>query len=409
MPQFTYKAKQGPAKIVHGTIEAESLDGAIGKIVRQGLTPLDVGSVNGESEKQPKSVKRIPFSFSKRVSLNELVQFTRQMSDLVDASVPILRSLQIVAGQIQNPYFKNIIETIYAFVRDGGSFSDALAQYPAIFSPLFINMVKTGEVSGQLEIVLNRLADYMEKEHETRNQVQSSLAYPIFILVFGIITIFVLLTFIIPKLAVMFEDMDQALPLPTRILMNISAIFAQYWWIMAGVVLLGGFYFRQWVGTAQGRLKFDRMKLTVPFFGKFIQMVEVGRFARTLGTLLESGVVITTALKSVWATVQNTVIQEEVKKVAEEVESGSSLKNALKQCFFFPPIAVNMVAVGEETGHLERSLYKVAGTFERQSGETVKMILSLLGPVVLVLIVSLVGCVVIAMLLPIFQMNLLVQ
>lgn len=409
MPQFTYKAKQGPAKIVHGTIEAESLDGAIGKIVRQGLTPLDVGSVNGESEKQPKSVKRIPFSFSKRVSLNELVQFTRQMSDLVDASVPILRSLQIVAGQTQNPYFKNIIETIYAFVRDGGSFSDALAQYPAIFSPLFINMVKTGEVSGQLEIVLNRLADYMEKEHETRNQVQSSLAYPIFILVFGIITIFVLLTFIIPKLAVMFEDMDQALPLPTRILMNISAIFAQYWWIMAGVVLFGGFYFRQWVGTAQGRLKFDRMKLTVPFFGKFIQMVEVGRFARTLGTLLESGVVITTALKSVWATVQNTVIQEEVKKVAEEVESGSSLKNALKQCFFFPPIAVNMVAVGEETGHLERSLYKVAGTFERQSGETVKMILSLLGPVVLVLIVSLVGCVVIAMLLPIFQMNLLVQ
>lgn len=408
MTRFSYKAKEGPGKIIDGVIESESLDQAVKKIIQSGLTPIDVGVYVPPAPVVTKPKTGLK-AFVQRVKLSDLVNFSRQMADLVDASVPILRALQLVSKQVQNPQFKIIVEDIHVFVRDGGSFSGGLARHPKIFSVLYINLVKTGEVSGKLEVVLNRLADYLEKEQDIRNKVRASLAYPALVIVVGAVTVFVLLSFVIPRLTVMFDDLDQKLPLPTLILVWVSTYFSQYWWVLVGAVVAGGVYFKRFISSEKGLMRFHRWLLNLPLIGKLLKTVEVGRFSRTMATLLESGVVITTALNSVSATVQNTVLRDEIKQVAEEVTGGMSLKKALQSSTFFPEMAVNMISVGEETGRMEKGLAKIAETYERESEQAVRAFVSLLGPAVLVVIVCFVGFVVVAILLPIFKMNLIVQ
>ncbi len=416
MTKFFYKAKNGPTKIVDGFIEAQAKSGAIREIVAMGLTPLDVvpateGPAAVLTQSKPIVLKafRLSLPATKVVSARDIVFFTRQLSDLVEASVPLLRVLQIASRQTRQPYFKNIIEQMYLFVQNGGSLSEALAKYPDVFPAYYVNMVKTGEVGGQLDKVLQRLADHLEKEHETLGKIKASLAYPAFVLGVGILTVFVLLTFVIPRLSVMFEDLDQALPLPTIILMHLSGFFARYWWLLIGIFVIIKIYWDQWTRSVAGKLWLDGSVLKIPLLGEFVKGAETGRFARTLGTLLESGVPLTTALNAIYPTIDNLILRDEIKKVSKAVTEGQALKAALGQCPFFPEMVVDMVGVGEESGRLEKGLYKIAQTLERQTDETVKVIMSLLGPVVLVVIVSLVGFAVIAMLLPIFRMNLLIQ
>ena len=431
MTKFFYKAKNGPTQIVDGFIEAQTKSGAIREIVAMGLTPLDVVLAPSKAELYTEqaalSAKPAPAraqgkpayaalknfrSFlpaSRSVSPQDIVFFTRQLCDLVEASVPLLRVLQIVAHQTHQPYFKNVVEQMYLFVQNGGSLSGALAQYPAVFPAYYVNMVKVGEVGGQLDKVLQRLTDHLEKEYETRGKIRSSLAYPAFVLGVGVLTVFVLLTFIIPRLSVMFEDLDQALPLPTLILMHLSGFFARYWWLLIGIFVIIKVYWDQWTRSLQGRFWLDGFLLKIPLLGEFVKTAEIGRFTRTLGTLLESGVPLTTALNAIHPTIDNLIMREEIKKVSRAVTEGQALKSALGQCRFFPEMMIDMVGVGEESGRLEKGLYKIAETLERQTDQTVKIMMSLLGPIVLVVIVSLVGFAVIAMLLPIFRMNLLIQ
>ncbi|MBI3617243.1 MAG: type II secretion system F family protein [Candidatus Omnitrophica bacterium] len=418
MTKFFYKAKSGPTKIVDGFIEEQTKSGAIREIVAMGLTPLDVVPAAQRpipACAQSKSAHAVlknfhfPFSASRSVSARDIVFFTRQLSDLVEASVPLLRVIQIASRQTRQPYFKSIIEQMHLFVQNGGSLSGAMAQYPAVFPAHYVNMVKTGEVGGQLDKVLRRLADHLEKEYETRGKIRSSLAYPAFVLGVGILTVFVLLTFVIPRLSVMFEDLDQALPLPTLVLMHLSGFFARYWWLLIGIFVIIKIYWDQWTCSVQGRLWLDGSLLKIPFWGEFIRDAEIGRFARTLGTLLESGVPLTTALNAIHPTIDNLIMRDGIKKVSKAVTEGQALKSALGQCPFFPEMVIDMVDVGEESGRLEKGLYKIAETLERQTDQTVKVLMSLLGPAVLMVIVSLVGFAVIAMLLPIFRMNLLIQ
>lgn len=410
MPTFKYKAKQGPDKIVQGAVEAPSWDGAIQEIIRQGFAPIDVVKAEGAAAPRRENVTAAAVPrIRKKVGLLTVALFTRQMSDLLAAAVPMLRALEVVSGQIKDAYFKTVVAQMRDIVHNGGSLADALARYPDVFPPLYVNMVRTGELGGRLQQVLSHLATHLEKEQEVIGKIRSSMAYPLLVLAVGCVTVFVLLSFIIPRLTVMFEDLDQALPVPTVVLMNISAFFARWWWlILAAAILIGG-YVSRWLQTSAGRMTFDRFKIRLPVLGEFIRTVEVSRFARTLGTLLASGVSINVALKAVSATASNVVFGEEVEKIASQVSEGASLKGALQKASFFPEMAVNMVSVGEEAGHLEQSLEKVAQTYEWQADQTVKTMLSLLGPLVLIVIVSLVGFALIAMLLPILRMNLLVQ
>lgn len=408
MTKFAYKAKEGPEKIVDGVIESENIDQAVRKIIQSGLTPLDVEIYVPPEPPEKKSPSGLK-AFVKKVKAVDVVSFSRQMADLVDASVPILRSLQIVSRQIQNPQFKSIVEDIHIFVRDGGSFSGGLARHSKVFSTLYINLVRTGEISGKLELVLTRLADHLEKEQDIRNKVRASMAYPALVLGVGALTVFVLLSFVIPRLTIMFDDMGQSLPMPTLILINISAFFSNYWWLLILLVAVGVFYFKQFVSSEKGIRQFHQWLLELPMVGKMVRIVEVGRFSRTMATLLESGVAITTALNSVSATVQNIILKDEIKKMVDEVTNGTSLKNALQSTQIFPEMAVSMIGVGEETGKVEKGLLKIAEIYERESEQTMRGLVALLGPAVLVGIVCLVGFVVIAMLLPIFKMNLIVQ
>ena len=409
MPKFQYKAKEGPNKIIDGMIDATSLDMAIAKVTQLGLTPIDVFPSGELQEDIPAPSVKPKFQFFRRVSLNETIAFTRQMSDLVDAHVPMLKALQLIARQTKNPNFQSVLEDIYLSVRDGGSLSASLARHPELFSDLYINLVRTGELSGKLEMVMSRLADYLEKNQETRSKIKTSLTYPLFILGVGVLVIIVLMTFVIPNIASIFEDMDHELPRITQILIGLSRSFVQFGWLLLIAILFLGYYLYLWLNSARGRIARDLFLLRMPVVGNFITTTEVGQFARTLGTLVESGVVITTALESVQDTMQNVILKEEVKKIHEDVTNGASLKNALRKSPFFPETAVNMISVGEETGHLERGLLKTADTFERQSDQIVKRLLSLLGPITILIIMIFVGFVVIAMLLPLLTMNSLIQ
>ena len=260
-----------------------------------------------------------------------------------------------------------------------------------------------------MDAVLNRLAQLIEKNYETRQKVRSSLAYPALIVVVGIATVFVLITFVIPRITVIFEDFNQGLPFVTVVLLEISNFLSRFWWLVVLVIGSGLLYFRRWMQSPVGRRQWDLLKLSIPGLKNFIINVEIGRLARTLGTLLENGITIIDALKSVQDVVDNQILKEEIAEASLKVTQGSSLTKALERSPYFPESAISMMAVGEETGKLEKGLYKIADSYERQADETAKTIVSLLGPLVLVVVVGIIGTVVIAMLLPIFQMNLIVQ
>ncbi len=395
--------------MVSGSVDAENFDQAVNKIIGLGFVPIDVnaGPVKGTARKTRAGGPFVPFG--SRVGKGEIALFTRQLSDMIDAGVPLIRSLNVVAGQIRNPAFEKIIRRVHDFVQNGGSLSDALTEHPRVFPRLYVSMVGAGEVSGQLNVILNRLADFIEKEQEIRSKVISSLIYPGLMLGVGILTIFVLLSFVIPRLTTLFEDLSATLPLPTVLLMAASDFLSRFWYIVLGVLAAAVYGFKRFTDSPEGRLWFDRVKLKTPIAGRFILEVEIGRFARTLGTLLESGVVIVSALESVWGVMDNAVLQNEVRKISQEVSAGSSLTAAMRHCRYFPEITVNMIAVGEEAGRLEDALFKLAASYEKRSDRAIKAFTSMLEPLLIVVIGSVVGYIVIAMLLPIFRMNLIIQ
>ena len=409
MPKFTYKAKKGPAELVDGTIEAENLDRAVDKIINLGYAPIDVFAGSHEERPTVEKTEGLSFDFYRQVKLSDKGLFLRQLYDLVDARVPILRALNIVLNQTRNPHFKDLITKIHTFVQDGGTLSEAMAQYPQIFSPFYVNLVKSGEIGGNLEVVLGRLADFIEKDIEMRSKVKSSLIYPALILLVGCLTIFILLTFVVPRLTVIFDDMAESLPWATLILIGISNFFARFWWLIMAIALMGSFYLRRFSHSPEGRLWLDKQKLMIPIFGNFIQEVEIARFARTLSTLLESGVVIVNALESVQAVLENEILKQEIKNAAKEVAGGSSLHTALQECPYFPEEALTMITVGEESGRLEQSLNKLADSFEHKSDRSIKIVTTLIEPVMILLVGSIVFFIVMAVVLPIFKMNQMIR
>ena len=411
MAQFYYRAKKGPEQLIDGEVEAENMDGAVARILQMGYTPLDVKSGSKLLEVTPKLGKSLSFfsDFSKRVPFLEVVWFTRYLCDLIDAGVPVLRSLTIVKKQIKHAYLKDIVGQIHSLVKDGATLSSALAKYPEVFSSFYINIVKSGEVGGNLGPVLNRLADFIEKDQEVREQVTSSLIYPSLIVFVGLATVTFLLTWVIPQITSIFEDMGEALPLPTVILMTISQGISQWWWVVFALAGLIFFYIKRTQSHMAGRLWLDGLKLRTPFLGEFIKGVEIGHFSRTLATLLDNGVTIITALDSIILVAKNEVLRQEIRKVLQEVTAGTGLAAALGKSPFFPESIVHMAAVGEESGEISGGLYKVAVFYERQSQRVVKTMTSLIEPGLILGLGVVIGFVVVAMLMPVFRMNMIVK
>jgi len=407
MPQFSYKAKKGPQDVISGFIEADSIAQAVSKLTNTGHMPLEVKPYTKLITALPAFDKRT--DLGAKVSQIALYQFTRQLADLLEAGIPLARCMELLSRQRQFPRMVEIIEAMTVLLQQGGSLSLALAKYPKIFSPLYIHTVKAAEASGQLPLVLNRLAQFLEADMQIQSKAKSSLLYPAIIFLVGLLTLFVLLSFVLPRLTLMFEDFDAQLPLATRIVVMISQIFAQFWWLMAAVITGAVFWVRSYSQTEAGKAFIDAMSLKIPLLKSFIENTQLSRFARTLGMLLESGVPIVTALESVTLVVDNSALQEEVKKMAFRVKSGMSLTQAIKASALFPEMAIDLIAVGQESGKLEKGLYKLAANCERSSQDLAQTFVTILGPAVLVVVVGMVGFMIVAMLLPMFQMNMIIN
>ncbi len=405
MPRFFYKAKKGPTDVIEGHIEAETEYTAISKLSQLGYYPIKVEKENAEF--QAKGF--YPSHFVGRVRLRDMAVFTHQLSDLLGSGLTLLNALNVLYEQTENRYLKSVIQDIMAEVRDGAPLSAALSKYPKVFSRLFTSMVHSGEVGGVLEEVLKRLSLFYEKEEEVKAKIQTAMAYPILVSFVGVLTIFVLLSFVVPKLTTIFAEFGQILPLPTRILVKTSDFFAEFWWLILAFSALFVFLLTRINKTKEGKLRFDKFIMNIPVVGEFIKKVEIGRLTKSLATLLDNGVPILQAIEVVSDTVSNEVLKRELERIGGQIRDGAPFSSAIRTSRHFPIFVMNMIAVGEEGGALEDALFKVGDSYERDSDRLVKIMTSLIEPLMILGMGAVVAFIVVAMLLPIFQINLMVR
>ena len=346
---------------------------------------------------------RLPAVFS-RVTTKQLVLFTRQLATLVRAGMPLLRALHTIEEQLDEGVLRDATRRIAEDVEGGVSCSEALARHPRVFPEFYVNMIRAGELGGLLDEILQRLAEFLEKQNRLASRVRSALVYPSFVLGAAGLILLLLMLFVVPTFISMFKDLGGALPLPTRILIAICGLVRHGWWLLAvlGALLVAGY--RAAAATTRGRFLLDGLALRAPLFGTLIEGVAVARFARTLGTLLTSGVPILAALETVEATVGNTVVSRAIGQVRERIKEGESVAGPMEAVGVFPPLVVRMVALGEETGQLDKMLVQIAASFEEEVDLQVASLTQLLEPVLIIGLGLAVGFIVISMFMPLFTL-----
>ncbi len=397
MPVYKYKAIDETGKTVQGIIDAESARGATDKLKRQGVF---LSSLNEVKERRVRSF--IPF---RGINIAELAVTTRQFSTLISAGLPLEASLTALSEQTEDARLGQVLTQVKDRVSEGSSLANALGEHRNIFSDLYINIVKAGEASGTLDIVLLRLADFLEKQAALTSRVRSALIYPIFMFFIGGGVLFFTMTYVIPRIAKIFEDSEKALPVMTVILINVSGFFSNHILLLLlaiPILVIAAYRFSR---TERGRMFFDRLSLKLPIFGKLTSMVVISRFTRTLGTLLASGIPLLDALKIGEAVMGNQVYGKTLEEVRTNVREGASLAKPLRDSGVFPPLVTRMIAVGEQTGEMEQMLTKVADIYDQQVETMVSTLTSLLEPVMIVIIGAIMGFIVFAVLLPIFNLT----
>ena len=398
MPKFLYQAYTKSKERKEGVIEAENKTQALKKLDALSLFPINIRILDRVDSDT--FIGKIG-----RVNSVDVATFTRQIFNLLDSGLTILAALILVRRQAWKPSLKFIIDKLIEDLKEGKTFSDSLSQHPDIFPTLYVSLVRSGEAGGFLEEVMMRLADFLENEEELKAKLRSAMVYPALIAVVGIATIFLLLSFVIPKLVLVFEDFGQILPIPTQILIYISSLLSQYWWLV--ILLIGLFFFivNRILKTSEGRFCFDNFKLKLPVFGTVILKRQMERFCRILATLLGNGVTILPSLEIVRDIMENNILKKEVKKMRADVRDGRSLAKAMSKSRYFPASIVNIISVGEESGSLEKVLKKISISYEREVDRSLKVFTSLLEPIMILVMGSIVAFIVAAMLLPIFQLN----
>jgi len=397
MPVYKYKAIDETGRTVQGIVDAESPKGATDKLKRQGVFLSSLNEV-----RQGKARSFNPF---RGVKISELAITTRQFSTLISAGLPLEASLTALSEQTEDARLGEILTQVKDRVSEGSSLANALNEHRSVFSDLYINIVRAGEASGTLDIVLLRLADFLEKQAALTSKVKSALIYPIFMFFIGGGVLFFTMTYVIPRIAKIFEDSQKALPLMTVILIKVSGFFSNN--ILLLLILLPVLFFLayRFNKTDRGRMFFDRVSLKLPVFGKINSMVVISRFTRTLGTLLASGIPLLDALKIGEAVLDNQVYSKTLEEVRSNVREGTSLAKPLRDSGVFPPLVTRMIAVGEQTGEMEEMLTKVADIYDQQVETMVSTLTSLLEPVMILIIGAVMGFIVFAVLLPIFNLT----
>lgn len=400
MPVFTYKAAGKGGKVVTGQMEKADRRMVIASLQESELMPIRI-----EEEKLERGVAEyVTFRFS-RVKTKDIIFFTQQLSMLLNSGVQLDRSLTILQEMIDKKKLRDVITNIQNNIHGGDSFADALSKHPKIFSKLYINMVRAGETSGALDRVIKRLAEFIDNAQKLKDEVVTALYYPVFILFVAVGSVALLLMFVVPRFASMFDEVGVALPLSTQILLSFSYFLGSYWWALflgiTGLALL----FNYFVRTEEGRYLWDGWKLKIPLLGSLIQKIEVSRFSRTLGTLISSGVPILHGIMIVKEIIGNQVISRSLLKIHGGLKEGEGISGPLKESGHFPPLATHMIAIGEETGQLDVMLGRVAENFDEEVKVTVKRLIGLLEPALILLMALVVGFIVISMLLAIFSIN----
>ncbi len=399
MAEFVYKATNISGEIVEGSMEGRDEKAIVHSLHQLGYIPVRVIPA-GEPGAGPR------FSLlPQRVGLKHVLALSQELSTLVSAGLPIDRSLQILGSLTKNPKLKGIVQDILNRVREGSSLAEALANHPRIFSKLYVNMVKAGESGGFLEVILSRLVKYLQSAKEVRDFLVSVMIYPLILTAVSGASIVILVTFVIPRFAKIFSDMGQAIPLPTQVLLTLSQAVRDYWWLGAGGLALIYFSLRVYNQVEERKFRWDRSKLRWPGVGDIIKKIEVARFSRTLATLLQSGVPILSALNLVREISQNLAVSRAIGNIHDRLREGKAVARTLEETGVFPPLAVHMISVGEETGRVEEMLSKVAETYEADVQTTVKRFVSLLEPLIILFMGGVVGFIVISMLLAIFSIN----
>jgi len=404
MGTFQYTATDSAAKIVRGSMEASDERAVVTWLRANGYYPIKVGQPGVVTEARPGLVG-LPTRLGRAPSTQDVLAFTQQLATLLEAGMELDRSLAIMLDLTDNQRFRSILRGILADIQAGNSFADSLAKHPRLFSRLYVNMVKAGEASGVMEVILLRLAGFLERSKAVRDEITSAMIYPLLLLLVGGGAIVVMMNFVIPRFAQIFADAKQLMPLPTRILLAISAFTTDYWWIFLAVIVVAWIALRAYLQAEQGKVRWDEFKLQLPLLGSLVREIEVSRFARTFGTLLQSGVPVLAAVAIVKETVTNRVIAGAMVRLQEGVKRGEGISGPLRATGAFPSFSIHMAKVGEETGKLEEMLIRVADTYDERVRRTVKRLTSLLEPVLILSLGAIVGFIVLSMLLAIFSIN----
>ncbi|MDX9817280.1 MAG: type II secretion system inner membrane protein GspF [Desulfococcus multivorans] len=408
MPVYEYTALNIKGKTISGIVDAESVQSARHKLRGSRIYPVSIKETHEIPVEKASWFSGLSRSFV-RVKPSEICMMTRQLSTLVGAGFPLVSALDTLIPYTKSQGFKRVLAQIKDAIVEGNSFAAALSTYSGIFSPVYITMVRAGESSGTLEIVLDRLADITEKQQALNSRIKSALAYPILMAVIGVLVLFFLLTFIVPSIASIFSDMGKTLPAPTQVLIAISKFCTAYWWVIGALVLGTVAAILRIKKTEKGRYHWDRILLNMPAFGILLKKMAVARFARTMGSLLENGVTMLAALGIVQNIVGNVLLSQAISSSAEEVGKGQGLGASLAATSLFPGLSVQMIMVGEQSGELENMLNKVADVYENEVEATVMSLTALLEPVMILFMAVIVGFIVLSICLPIFEMNELIR
>ncbi len=402
MPKFRYQAKDREGKSIQGILDMPDEKTAILNLRNQELI---VVSVKQEKEKGAAGKGRRGC----KIKLEEMVLFTRQLATMIDSGIPLVQALEIMVDQTDNKGFKNVVAQVKNDIATGCGFNEALAKHPKTFSALYINMVKAGEQSGALDDILERLALYLEKTDSLLRKVRSAMVYPSVVVTMAVAITLVLMLKVVPVFKEMFKDFGAELPVPTQVLIAISDFLLKTWYLAGGCIFVLAILFQRFVATEKGTLWFDGFKLKMPVFGVIMRKVAVSKFTRTLATLVKSGVPILGALEIVGKTAGNKVLEMATDNVRKSIREGENIATPLMRSKVFPPLVVRMIAVGEQTGELEKMLTKIADFYDDQVDAAVAGLTSIIEPLIIAFLGVVIGGVVICMFMPIFKLSSVVQ
>ncbi len=408
MGVYEYTALDEKGRERKGFIDAAGIAAARQKLREEGVYPVEINQA--ADKKDTALTSFLGIKIWQRVSTKDVSLFTRQLSTLIGAGIPLVPSLSVIIAQTKNQLLKQTLTQIREHINEGNSLTQGMLNFPQIFPPFYVNMVRAGESSGTINLVLERLADFSENQQAMISKIRAALAYPIIMLFVGSAVIFLLMTFVVPKITGIFTDMHQTLPLVTIILITVSDFLKSFWWLILILLATAVAALKYTTtGTSTGKRFWDNAKLNLPVWGQVNRKIAIARFCRTLATLLQSGVPLLSAMEIVRHVVNNIVIGEAISKASKDVEEGKGLSGPLTQSGLFPPLVTEMVAVGEQTGTLEKMLNRVATAYETETQSDIVVMTSLLEPLMILVMGLLVGFIVVSILLPIFEMNQLVR